>query len=253
MSSSSIGDVLACCSQDDPLKEGWLWAQTAGLAIAIAVFECGFFSIANVVVVTYTAIMTKLCFMEFNPNAYTAWQDTACAISLISGVAIAFGAAFQKLLRSSQYGSAAVKRNVHLALGLEDTTRLCLSLLPQGATLQRGVAAGGEQVTLHVQLGRSCISTRHLVIRIIFINTNETAVLINAVPVLNGSWGLLSAFFSDTGRNKEHVASILSDLLPYRSHSRPRAAATARKKAKAFPSTEQILREAPPRLSKTNA
>jgi hypothetical protein len=251
MNSQTIKSLIAYCNQDDPLKEFWLWAQTAGLAIAIAVFECSLFSISNLVVITYTAVMTKLCFMEFNLSEYSAWQDAAGSISLISGLVVALGAAFAKLWLVAIYGSAAVKRNVHLALSLEDTAQLCQSLLPPDASLARGVPVAG-QVTLHVELGRSSICTRHLVIRVLSIDSEETAVMIDAVPMLNGQWRLLSAFFSDFGRNKEQVETILSELRPYMSNTRRCVASSTRKKVVKTISYEQVLRESPPRLFETH-
>jgi hypothetical protein len=248
MCSSSINSLLAYCNQDDPLKEFWLWAQAIGLAGAITVIEFSFLSIFNLVVISYTAIMAKLCSMEFNLNPFTAWQDNVGSISLITGLTIASSAAFLKLWLVAYFGSAAVKRNVHLALGLEDTVRLCLSLLPPDAVLRRGVPVGG-QLTLNVQLGRSGICTRHLVIRTLYVDTDETAVMIDAVPVLNSQWGLLSAFFTDFGRNREEVENFLMVLRPYMSNMRRRLPSSVRKKAAKGPSQEQILKEAPPTLS----
>jgi len=252
MNAPTINDLLKYCNQDDPLKEFWLWAQTAGLCIAIAVFECTLFSISNFVVITYTAIMTKLCCMEFNLSEYTAWQDAASSISLISGLVIALGASFIKLWLGAYYGSAAVKRNLHLALGLEETAKLCLSFLPPEARMKKGVPVAG-QITLHVELDRSSVCTSYLVIRALAIDSEETAVMIDTVPILNGQWHLLSAFFSDFGRNRDEVENILSGLRPYMSNARRRRASTGKKVGVKVISHEQALRESPPHLFETQA
>ncbi len=248
---SSIDGLLQYCNQDDPLKEVWLWAQVIGLTIAIAVSECILFSISNGLVITYSAIMTRLCCMDFDLNAFSAWQDAATSISMITGLTVAVAAAFYKLWLTAHFGSAAVKRNLHLALNLEDTAKLCLSLLPPDVRLRRGTPVEG-QLTVSVQLESSNICTRHLIVRTLFVDTNETAVIINAVPVLNGQWGLLSAFFSDFGRNKEQVESIVDVLKPYMARSRRRRESSGKRKTGKVQSQDQILREAPPRFFEKN-
>lgn len=244
---ASIDDLIKYSSLDDPLKESWLWAQALGLAVAIAVFESIVFSVSNVVVIAYSFIMAKLCATEFDLSAFSSWQETTGFISIITGLTVAIAAAFFKMWFSTRYGSSAVTRNVHLALDLEEAAKLCLSALPPEVRLRHSVPAQG-QVAVDAKFERSIFCTRHLIIRAIFVDTNETAVIINALPVLNAQWGLLSAFFCDYGRNREQAEDVVNALRPYMAGSRRRRHASQKRKMANKRRHEQVLREAPPQL-----
>jgi hypothetical protein len=244
----SRSDFLAYCNLEDPLNERWLWAQATGLALSIAIFVATILSFTNILVMAYTAVMAKICNTEFRLDYFNCWQDNASSLALIAGAIIAVGASFLRVWLGASFGSPSIKRSIRLALNIEDTLSLCRSLSPIDTTLSKDVSNRGK-ITLHTIMGRSFFSTRHLVLRIVAIDANETAVIIQAAPLLNNQLQLLSAFFCDFGVNRQQVASIVQDLKPYMLEKR-QSEAEDEASATNIPTDEKVLREAPPKLGK---
>jgi len=247
MTKKFLPRILAICEQDDHLKEGWLWAQAVGVAIATAILGSVLLSISNFVVISYTGVMARICALEFDLTAYTAWQENAGAIACSVGLAVACLGVFCKLWLSACYGSAVVKKRWLLALDSEESIDLCQSLLPSEASIVDNFPKKG-MVTLHLNLGQTKFTMRHAVLRVIPVDDSETEVLLDVIPELKGQWGLVSAFFSDFGANREQAEIIHCGMLPYLANARKRPLTRKPRKGLYQPTRDDVQREAPPKL-----
>jgi hypothetical protein len=217
--SISTRNLIIYCNQSDPLNESWLWAQTIGLALAIAVTICTLLSACNCIVISYSLIMARLSLMDLDPSSFAPWQEYSSTCAISTGVIIATLAVILRLWLRASYGPAVIKRRLRLALTPEEAARLCLSLLPEGCRQNTSTSKKGLP-TMHVLLSHSALCSRHLLIRVIPEDSGETSVLIDVVPVLNGPFSLLSAFICDSGHNKAQAAMIIASLKAHMSQRR---------------------------------
>lgn len=248
MTKYPLEDLVAYCGKDDPLKEMWLWAQAMGLAITIAMAGGALLSISNVLVTTYTAVMSKLCAIDFSLSSFNAWQEFAGNATIYCGLAVGAGAIFAKLWLNACHGSPVVKRNIQLALGLEDAAKLCQNVLPPYLEKQKRVSS--DKVIIHIVLSRSRICTRHMIIKAVYADKDHTSLFIDTLPLMNGPLDMLSALYSDFGENKNEAEGLISDLQPYKANSSRRNAGREGRKKRNAISHEQVMREAPPKLSR---